>query len=134
MLALAYAGELCYWSWELTAATDAASGDTKSQDAPESKPPPELSKPPSRMKMPEQLARSVLFGNRPSPPDSFYLLMKELRGQEYVDKWRSEFRGVDLAQGFLTKYLDTARGALKGKGWSYDRAVQLLVKLKKATK
>ena len=63
---------------------------------------------------------------------SFYSLMEHLQGKEFVQKWVLEFSAIQYGQDFLTKYVDAARGPLASQGWSYDRAVQLLVKLKKA--
>ena len=63
---------------------------------------------------------------------SLYSLMECLQGAEFVQKWQREFSAVQLGQDFLSKYIDVARGPLRAGGWKYDRAVQLLVKLKKA--
>ncbi len=153
MLALMYAGELCYWRWELDGGSDGSLSTTdqaeattphrekenSNSDLPEAS---RVSPLPSGLEIPssglEELSISEATPRSCASPttavDSLYLLMKHLRGDEFVQRWHLEFDAVVLAQGFLSKYLETARGPLKGQGWSYDRAVQLLVKLKKAAK
>lgn len=63
---------------------------------------------------------------------SLYSLMERLQGVEFVRKWQCDFSAVQLGQDFLSRYIDVARGPLRAGGWKYDRAVQLLVKLKKS--
>lgn len=145
MLALMYSGELCYWSWELAATIDdGASSVAAEQSKGKAKSSGKESSaengvttvsgatPPLSRLVELSISESGSCPPRDTPVDSLYLLMRHLQGDVFVRRWRSEFNAILLAQEFLSKYLETARGALKDQGWNYDRAVQLLVKLKRA--
>ena len=59
-------------------------------------------------------------------------LMGAMRGLDFVREWREEFNPVKLGVVYLTKYIDAARGPLKFQEWNYDRAIQLLIRMKKS--
>ena len=154
MLGLMYAGELCFWSWEvageLTASmTPAAEGretSCRSEHSSNSEEHAQKETTETRgLGESEAVATGTLEGKSdeasglvpiPSPEHqhevSLYSLMECLQGTEFVRKWQCEFSAVRLGQDFLSKYIDVARGPLRAGGWKYDRAVQLLVKLKKS--
>jgi hypothetical protein len=79
------------------------------------------------------LADNVASGKSPSGPSSLrpYQLMCEYKGEEYRDLWCKSFDPSRLCERYLSRYISVARGPLKELGWSYDRAVQLLVELRK---
>ena len=157
MLGLMYAGELCYWAWERGAQTQlhsqrvtqadtqtkllspTATGSQSTSYRHTQERPQAIS---TNDKVPtasRECSGLVARGNGDdreksceAEPVSFYCLMEHLQGREFTHKWKSEFNAVQCGQEFLTKYIDTARGPLKLQGWSYDRAVKLLVKLKRA--
>jgi len=159
MLALIYAGELCYWAWESGTETQLHSQRVTQADT-QADTQTKLSSP-TAMGSQSMLCEHTEARHEPistndgvptasrecsglvarsndreksctTEPISFYCLMEHLQGEEFVHKWKSEFNAIQCGQEFLTKYIDTARGPLKLQGWSYDRAVKLLVKLKKA--
>ena len=162
MLALMYAGELCYWVWETTQAHTLTLTHTQTHTQTQSLSPTHVktqtllstvSENVTRCKqtedkedrhedrhkdftMCERLRTTARGEDRGEPctveATSLYSLMEHLQGREFVHKWASEFSAVRYGQDFLGKYVDAARGPLMSQGWSYDRAVQLLVKLKKA--
>lgn len=168
MLALMYAGELCYWIWETTQThtqtlspthTDIQTHTQSQSQIPTTtctqthtqKQLLTVSENVTRCKQTEdkgeryddavaserlQTTASSNSESRDEPciaeATSFYSLMEHLQGKEFVQKWVLEFSTIQYGQDFLTKYVDAARGPLASQGWSYDRAVQLLVKLKKA--
>ena len=102
MLGLIYGGEMCFWSWE-TASSNQRGDDSQGRDC---------------------LASL-------GADAALYTMMDHLKGRPFSERWRSEFIAVQHGQDLLSKYVECARGPLKAQGWSYDRAVQLLVKLKR---
>lgn len=118
-----YAGELCYWSWETTVSTRADQNSRESATSGNESP-----------KNPESCT-SVASGGQAGEANetSLFSLIELFQGERFVDRWRSEFDACQLGQEFLSKYVDIARGPLKVQQWNYDRAVQLLVKLKKGS-
>ena len=61
-----------------------------------------------------------------------YLLMDTACGEEHSRKWVATFNAPVLCERYLTRYISVARGPLKGLGWSYERAVKLLVELRRS--
>lgn len=185
MLSLMYAGEMCYWYWELcttiqtTPKPDPANPDPN-QTIPHPKfcssPEPELksetrqecykvktieSKQSGEGSQTESQRQSATVESKEtykSLPDSgiescssrdgfishankhstvelpsLFCAMKHSQGDEFVKRWVSDFDPQKNARELFSKYIDVARGPLKAQGWNYDRAVQLLVKLRRAT-
>lgn len=64
---------------------------------------------------------------------SLFCVMENSQGIEFVKDWLLNFNPHKTGEDVLAKYIEVARGPLKPHGWKYDRAVQLLVSLKKAT-
>lgn len=138
MLALMYAGEMCYWHWELehggtcelvqgqsTAAVD-GSGELGVT-------PPAGTEPnagPAQRSESEPGSVGEIGAGGGSAPSGVFGLMGEMSGLDFVKKWRDEFDPVKLGTDCLSKYIDAARGPLKFQQWNYDRAIQLLIKLK----
>ena len=151
MLALMYAGELCYWCWEQQPGgrgrlpqavphpprTESKSNSLKatavSSTAPEGGFNAACDTSSSSDTPPEAKALSETAASRQQYSQAawLYQAMEHSQGSEFSSKWAEEFDCVALGQGFLAKYIEVARGPLKPQGWEYDRAVQLLVKLKK---
>ncbi len=61
-----------------------------------------------------------------------YHVMRCTRGEEYVLRWKCEFNAIQSGLEMLSKYINAARGPLKHQGWNYSKAVELVVKLRKA--
>lgn len=61
-----------------------------------------------------------------------YLLMDTARGEEHSKKWVATFNAPVLCERYLARYISVARGPLKSLGWSYERAVKLLVELRRS--
>ena len=84
----------------------------------------------------EHTADNEASGGRNSEIDpsllDFYHVMRHTHGKEHVTRWKSEFDPIKQGQEVLSKYIGAARGPLKNHGWNYSRAVELIVKLKRA--
>lgn len=61
-----------------------------------------------------------------------YSLMDAARGEEHSQKWTATFDAPVLCDKYLARYIGVARGPLKSVGWSYERAVKLLVELRRS--
>ena len=61
-----------------------------------------------------------------------YLLMDSACGEEHSKKWAATFDAPVLCERYLARYISVARGPLKSLGWSYERAVKLLVDLRRS--
>ena len=61
-----------------------------------------------------------------------FCVMEQGCGREVVTEWNSKFDPLRRGQELLSKFIEVARGPLKPQGWKYDRAVQLLVTMKKS--
>ena len=61
-----------------------------------------------------------------------FCVMEQGCGREVVSEWNSKFDPLKRGQELLSKFIEVARGPLKPQGWKYDRAVQLLVTMKKS--
>ena len=79
-------------------------------------------------------------GGKRKPPCSkvtegvtLYNVMLHTRGQSVVDSWKKDFDSLKHGVEMLSKYINVARGPLKKHGWNYSKAVELMVKLKKAS-
>ena len=66
-----------------------------------------------------------------TPLDLYHVIIHTCE-EGSVSRWLSEFDPHKCGLEMLAKYIDTARGPLKGQGWEYARAVKLLVMMKKA--
>ena len=64
-------------------------------------------------------------------PD-LYKIMRWTRGEDFTSRWIAEFDALKYGLEMLSKYINAARGPLKGHGWKYAKAVELVVKLKRA--
>ena len=64
---------------------------------------------------------------------SLYHVMLHTQGLSLVDAWKSDFNSLRHGVEMLSKYISVARGPLKDHGWNYSKAVELMVKLRKAT-
>ena len=64
---------------------------------------------------------------------TLYNVMLHTRGQSVVDSWKKDFDSLKHGVEMLSKYINVARGPLKKHGWNYSKAVELMVKLKKAS-
>ena len=63
---------------------------------------------------------------------SLWIVMELTQGVEFAKQWLVNFDPQKFGIEFLSKYIDVARGPLKEQSWSYTKAVQLLVSLRKA--
>ena len=61
-----------------------------------------------------------------------YSVMEHCCGEGVVQDWNSRFDPLKRGQELLSKYIEVARGPLKAQEWKYERAVQLLVAMKKS--
>lgn len=70
--------------------------------------------------------------SQPHPPRyDLYHVIHHTCGRGAESRWKAEFNPMKQGTELLSKYIDTARGPLKGLGWDYSRAVGLMVKFKK---
>ena len=60
-----------------------------------------------------------------------YALMDNAFGKEHTQQWTTDFDAPVLCDRYLSRYISVARGPLKSVGWSYERAVKLLVELRR---
>ena len=67
----------------------------------------------------------------PVPRYNLYHVMYHTCGEGAEPHWKAEFDPLQQGLEMLGKYIETARGPLKGLGWDYSRAVDLVVKLKR---
>ena len=138
MLALMYAGEMCYWYWELDRGgselvkgpptTVNSAGEVVSSTC-------VLADARSRLRSEDKsgsgtgaASGSAMSESGTSP----FGLMGSMRGLDFVREWREGFNPAKLGVDYLTKYIDAARGPLKLQQWNYDRAIHLLIRLKKS--
>ena len=63
-----------------------------------------------------------------------YNLMVGSKGVVYKEEWCEAFDPVCFCERYLSRYISVARGPLRELNWKYDRAVELLVQLKKRHK
>ena len=61
-------------------------------------------------------------------------LLCQVKGEDHVHKCCSEFSPTARGREILGRYIEMARGPLKEQNWSYARAVQLMVQLKRAAR
>lgn len=149
MLALMYAGELCYWAWEVEGGS--LSKEEEEEDGAERKG--------EREKVTEaeeegeggsQLVRGqrqeddstakdrvtgvagiTAHGPQLQPrPPLFSSLLSEINGVEHVQQYCKSFSPAASGQSFLQRYIALAQGPLKDHNWNYARAVELLELLK----
>ena len=187
MLALMYAGELCYWCWSLGAAISKkqTSGDSLNKELP--KPGPtanadsaaacssrslstkeggkQTSKDSSDIACSvdrpstncadtsasvEQSLKNISLetgehceavvtntcshcsGEASTSRRQLFSVMEHCCGGGVVEDWNGKFDPLKRGQELLSKYIEVARGPLKAQEWKYERAVQLLVAMKKA--
>ena len=154
MLALMYAGEMCYWHWELDnggagqegpvpaltigggpgVVADAGSGIPSESESGSSA---------GHVDGSDSGSSAGHVDGSDSGPASCpgtcgydealpFVLMGAMRGLDFVKEWREELNPVKLGVDYLTKYIDAARGPLKIQEWNYDRAIQLLIRMKKS--
>jgi len=118
-----YAGEMCNWYYELSIDQCAQSGiqthHTKDKHTTE-----------LDSKTQESAAKVEASASIPTEY-SLWCVMEPAQGEEFVSQWRTNFDPVKLGIGFLSKYIDAARGPLKEHDWNYATAVQFIVRLKK---
>ncbi len=69
---------------------------------------------------------------RRSDESDLYNVMLHTHGQLVVDSWKRDFDPLKHGVEMLSKYISVARGPLKKHGWNYSKAVEIMVKLKKA--
>ena len=62
-----------------------------------------------------------------------YSLVLNTKGVDFIKTWMFNFDPLKEGIETLAKYVEIARGPLKDHGWSYDRAVRLLVELKRTS-
>ena len=140
MLGLMYAGELCYWAWEEGRGGKKEEGEEERLVAMEK----EGEKREGEMK--EKEGENTSGGEGTAEHSSteetssdgrmlpeFSSLLRQLMGADFVHKQWCEFSPVTTGQELLGKYIEIARGPLKHQNWSYTRAVQLAVQLRKAS-
>lgn len=73
------------------------------------------------------VASNLMMG---SSLDFYHVMRHTCVGAE--SRWKEEFDPYKHGLEMLAKYIETARGPLKGMGWEYSRAVDIVVKLRKA--
>ena len=61
-----------------------------------------------------------------------YHVMRHTKGEEAVIHWQLDYEPLKDGVEMLSKYIAAARGPLKAHDWDYSRAVEIMVKLKKA--
>ena len=66
------------------------------------------------------------------PSLDLYHVMRQTCGEEMVTRWVCEYNPYAHGLEVLSKYIAAARGPLKGTGWEYSRAVELMVTFKRA--
>lgn len=145
MLALMYAGELCYWAWELKCGPQSHEEGEAGQEEKamvERRGEVEEGKgegKPSLRKRQEngcadkdRVAKVTPHRSEPPPPPPplFSSLLSQLKGAGYVQQYCMCFSPTDTGRSFLERYIMLAQGPLKSHNWNYARAVELLELLK----
>ena len=69
---------------------------------------------------------------KPLPLSDLYHLIQRAAGEGVMSRWLTDFEPHKCGLEMLSKYIDAARGPLKGHSWEYSRAFKLVVKLKRA--
>ena len=145
MLGLMYAGEMCYWAWEIgNEVKQTTSEMVRTEDKHSVRDNSKLKKDTAnecfhieqRVETADEAAhcvteRELSTDSSADVNSSFSQLLTSLKGADFVQKWRQDFSPVSVGQEMLAKYIEIAHGPLKHQNWSYTRAVQLAVKLKK---
>ena len=169
MLALMYAGELCFWAWEqggklekeeeeVEVEEERREGSWKAkneQNEPNVKgktaaagsegkvkyKSPEVEKTGNKVEEAEAAAEIPSGASSTTPQEKdtpggggsrlFSLLVQLMGAGCAQQQWRG-FAPVSLGLELLGRYIEAARGPLRQQNWSYTRAVQLSVQLRKA--
>lgn len=134
MLALMYAGELCYWAWELMDGLENRRiGEKESREGSEKL---DCTSQDNVQPLDTITVCNSLSGVKPLPikpianPPLFSGLISLSKGTDYVLQYCVDFSPATIGQRLLEKYVTLAQGPLKDQNWNYSRAVQLVRKLK----
>ena len=60
-----------------------------------------------------------------------YTVLCHSQGEGAVSEWLRRFDTLEYGLKVLSKYINVARGPLKGTGWDYSRAVKLMLDMKR---
>ena len=150
MLSLMYAGDLCQWhmlcSAESTQSGNCGGGERDNDTALLGVKPCNLEEEPDDSESTAVHCSKDALSQRVNPcnfqqaspvampPCSLhpYTLMDTACGVEHSQKWTTTFDAPALCDRYLARYIGVARGPLKSVGWSYERAVKLLVELRRS--
>lgn len=153
MLSLMYAGDMCQWHMHcsvqntpssascgggrdqdtaepgvkpcnLKGETDSSQSDSTTAKCSKDATPPSQGVNPCNVQQASALATST---HSLEP----YALMDAAFGKEHTQQWTTNFDAPVLCDRYLARYISVARGPLKSLGWSYERAVKLLVELRR---
>ena len=142
MLALMYAGELCYWAWELRGGVEREEEEEEGEKKEKAKSGGHKSdcNIQNKMEFVNELDTSAVCNlsseDNPLPiqpatiPPLFSGLISQLKGADYTLQYCKEFSPVTTGQRLLGKYITLAQGPLKNQNWNYLRAAELVRKLK----
>ena len=119
MLALMYAGEMCYWAWKISSDDRGRRGQGEEKETGGGS---------GVVETPNGVAQAR---EQPAMP-LFSGLISLVKGREYLEKYCAEFLPVEMGQSLLRRYIKLAQGPLKSRNWNYARAVQLVVELKRS--
>lgn len=141
-----YAGELCYWAWEEGRGEKREEEEEKEErlvavEKEEERRGGEREKEKEGENSQNTTGGEGTAEHLPTEETSsggqtlseFSSLLKQLMGVDFVHKQWCEFSPVTTGQELLGKYIEMARGPLKHQNWSYTRAVQLAVQLRRAS-
>ena len=146
MLALMYAGEMCYWAWELgnrgRGNCDRGKVEQVTQTGEEEKGEvvgrerqrrtEECSRVGESSNGGELQVAQTREGGTVAAPPLFAGLISLVKGSDYLEHYFASFSAADEGQSLLGRYIKLAQGPLKAQNWNYARAVQLVVQLKRA--
>lgn len=136
MLALMYAGELCYWAWELTGEVERKEEEEKAESGGDKSDCNIQDKVEFVNELETSAACNLSSEVSPLPikpatiPPLFSGLISQLKGPDYMLQYCVQFSPVTMGQRLLGKYITLAQGPLKDQNWNYSRATELVRKLK----
>lgn len=146
-----YAGDMCQWYMQCSVQSTSSDGcgsgggqdqgtevprvkpcnlissqsDSTTAECTKEAPPPPQGVSPSNL----QQSNSLITSTHVLEP---YALLDAACGQEHTQHWTASFDAPVLCDKYLSRYISVARGPLKSLGWSYERAVKLLVELRRS--
>ena len=136
MLALMYAGELCYWAWEVSSGSEKRREGEGTDTGPSRAEKPEMdcvANERGASSNGEDVAAAHSTTSRTQPPSNLPLfsgVLSQIKGEDFVRQYCTHFSPTLVGRTLLERYVMLAQGPLKEQNWSYERAVHLIAQLK----